>query len=253
LENGRSVRKGYHLKDTIHFSPEEGRYTITFINLVRTKDQSYAGIIATVKQKDDSKPFYVAIPAVNSTGDVDLQTTVLATIRDYNWDVKMKNAFYRSLAEYLEMPHTKEGIGKGWSKERIRFISSQIEGDVSTNPRVQKNETDDRVFTKVEHEAMFPGGAEGWRRFLETNLNANVAADDGAKPGIYTVKLQFIVDKEGNISNVQAIDVPRACPSCGPEGVKVIRKSPKWNPAMQNGRKVTYQAVQFITFQVVKG
>jgi periplasmic protein TonB len=129
----------------------------------------------------------------------------------------------------------------------LMLLSAEaIAQDTATNKKI------DPVFTKVEQEAKFPGGVDGWRQFLERNLNANVAANDGARPGNYTVKLQFIVDKEGNISNVQAVDVPKACPSCGPEGVKVIRKSPKWIPAMQNGKQVTYQAVQFITFQVAR-
>lgn len=110
----------------------------------------------------------------------------------------------------------------------------------------------DKVFTKVEKEAKFPGGMEGWKRYLERNLNANVAADDGAPTGNYTVKVQFIVDKEGGISNVQAIEVPKACPSCGPEAVKVIKKGPKWEPAVQNGRNVIYQAIQYVTFQVAE-
>lgn len=110
----------------------------------------------------------------------------------------------------------------------------------------------DKVFTKVEKEAKFPGGLEGWRRYLERNLNANVAADDGAPVGNYSVKVQFIVDKQGNISNVQAIEKPKACPSCGPEAEKVIKRGPKWEPAVQNGRNVIYQAIQYITFQVAE-
>ncbi len=35
---------------------------------------------------------------------------------------------------------------------------------------------------------------------LKETLNANVAADDGAPAGNYTVKVQFIVDKEGGIA-----------------------------------------------------
>ncbi len=93
---------------------------------------------------------------------------------------------------------------------------------------------------------------EGWKRYLERNLNANVAADDGAPGGNYTVKVQFVVDKEGGISNVEAIEVLKACPGCGPEAIKVIRKGPKGEPAIQNDRKVIYQAIPYITFQVAE-
>jgi protein TonB len=110
----------------------------------------------------------------------------------------------------------------------------------------------DKLFTKVEKEARFPGGMEAWKKYLERNMNANVAAEDGAGKGNYTVKVQFIVDKEGNVSNVEAIEVPAACPTCGLEAVKVIKKGPRWEPAIQNGRKVIYQALQFVTFQVTE-
>ncbi|TDH21318.1 energy transducer TonB [Segetibacter sp. 3557_3] len=117
----------------------------------------------------------------------------------------------------------------------------------------KKQEEDyDKVFTKVEKEAKFPGGPGAWQKYLERNLNAQVASDDGAPVGNYTVRVQFIVDKTGAISNVQAVEVPKACPSCGPEAVKVIKRGPAWEPAVQNGRNVIYQAIQHITFQVAE-
>lgn len=133
------------------------------------------------------------------------------------------------------------------------FVAPPVEKGTGIVEAPKKVEEDyDKVFTKVEKEAKFPGGMEGWKRYLERNLDANVAANDGAPTGNYQVKVQFIVDKTGAISNVQAIDVPSACPSCGPEAVKVIRKGPKWEPAVQNGRNVIYQAIQFVTFQVAE-
>lgn len=110
----------------------------------------------------------------------------------------------------------------------------------------------DITFKKVEHEAKFPGGLEAWKKYLERNLNANIAADNGAPAGLYTVTLQFVVDRNGMISNIETVQVPKACPDCGSEAIRVIKKGPKWEPAIQNGNKVMYQAVQKITFQVVE-
>jgi hypothetical protein len=111
---------------------------------------------------------------------------------------------------------------------------------------------DANYYSRVEKEAQFPRGPEGWRKYLERNLDANVAANDGAPAGNYTVKVQFIVDKTGAISDVKAVEIPEACPSCGPEAVRVIEKGPKWEPAVQNGRNVIYQAIQFVTLQVAE-
>jgi protein TonB len=153
-----------------------------------------------------------------------------------------------------KLEETKIGTINQEGKKDEGFVAPPVEekgtGVVEAPKKVEEDY--DKVFTKVEKEAKFPGGPEAWKRYLERNLNANVAAEDGAPTGNYTVKVQFIVDKEGTISNVQAIEVPKACPSCGPEAVKIIKKGPKWDPAVQNGRNVIYQAIQFVTFQVAE-
>lgn len=152
-----------------------------------------------------------------------------------------------------KLEETKIGTINQEGKKDDGFVAPPVETGTGVVAAPKKVEEDyDKVFTKVEKEAKFPGGMEGWKRYLERNLDAQVASNDGAPAGQYQVKVQFIVDKEGNISNVQAIDVPKACPSCGPEAVKVIKKGPKWEPAVQNGRNVIYQAIQFVTFVVAE-
>ena len=151
-----------------------------------------------------------------------------------------------------KLEETKIGVINQEGKKDEGFVAPPVEakgtGVVEAPKKVEEDY--DKVFTKVEKEAKFPGGMDGWKRYLERNLNANVASDEGAPEGNYTVKVQFIVDKEGGISNVQAIEVPKACKGCGDEAVKVIKKGPKWEPAVQNGRNVIYQAIQYVTFQV---
>jgi len=152
-----------------------------------------------------------------------------------------------------KLEDTKIGVINQEGKKDEGFVAPPVETGTGVVAAPKKVEEDyDKVFTKVEKEAKFPGGMDGWKKYLERNLDAQVAANDGAAPGNYTVKVQFIVDKQGNISNVQAIEVPKPCPSCGPEAVKVIKKGPKWEPAVQNGRNVIYQAIQFVTFQVAE-
>jgi protein TonB len=85
----------------------------------------------------------------------------------------------------------------------------------------------------VEIESAYPGGLEGWRRFL---LKTFHYPETAAEQGIHgTVVVQFIVDQEGNISNAEAISGPVELRE---EAVRTIRKSGKWTPAIQNGRKV---------------
>ncbi len=108
----------------------------------------------------------------------------------------------------------------------------------------------DSIFTSVQVEAQFPGGQDAWKRFLERNLNSQVPADNGAPAGNYTVTVSFLVDKDGNISQVKALNDPGY--GCSDEAVRVIKKGPNWISAIQNGRNVIYRQKQNITFQVTE-
>lgn len=112
----------------------------------------------------------------------------------------------------------------------------------------KKEEDESKVFEKVEVEAAFPGGERAWRTFLERNLDANTPVDNGAPEGSYTVTVQFIVDKEGNISDVKSLSSHGF--GMEEEAVKIIRKGPKWIPAVQNGRQVKAYRKQPVTFVV---
>ncbi|MFM7671607.1 MAG: energy transducer TonB [Bacteroidota bacterium] len=109
-------------------------------------------------------------------------------------------------------------------------------------------EDENQIFEKVEIEASFPGGEAKWRQYLERNLSTFNPADEGAPAGTYTTYVQFVVDKEGNISDVRALTNH----GYGMEdaAVKVIKKGPKWSPAIQNQRQVKAYRKQPITFRV---
>jgi periplasmic protein TonB len=112
----------------------------------------------------------------------------------------------------------------------------------------KKEDDENKVFEKVEVEASFKGGEKEWRRYLERNLDANTPVENGAPQGSYTVVIQFIVDKEGKISDVK----PLTNHGYGmeDEAAKIIRKGPNWVPAIQNGRTVKAYRKQPITFVV---
>jgi len=112
-----------------------------------------------------------------------------------------------------------------------------------------KDETNyDATFTKVEVEASFPGGASAWQKYVQRNVNGQVASDNGAPAGSYTVYVQFIVDKEGNISDVKALTNHGY--GIEDEAIRAIKRGPKWTPAIQNGRNVKAYRKQPITFVV---
>ena len=117
-----------------------------------------------------------------------------------------------------------------------------------TSNTISEVDQDNKVFEKVEVEAAFPGGLQAWRRFLERNLNAQVPSDKGAPEGSYTVVAKFIVDKGGNVSDVRT--QTKHGYGMEEEAVRVIKRGPKWTPAIQNGRNVRAYRKQPITFIV---
>lgn len=110
----------------------------------------------------------------------------------------------------------------------------------------KKDEEDyDKTFTKVEIESEYPGGNGAWMRYLNKNFKYPQEAIDNEIQG--TVVVQFIVDKEGNVSDVEAVSGPSELKD---EAIRVIKKSGKWTPAVQNGRQVKSYKKQPIVFKL---
>jgi periplasmic protein TonB len=109
---------------------------------------------------------------------------------------------------------------------------------------------EDKVYTKVEIEAEFPGGAGKWKKYLENNLSGFNPADNGAQAGTYQVIVRFIVAKDGSVSDVVA--ETNYGSGMEEEAVKVIKRGPKWTPAQQNGSYVKAYRKQPITFVVAE-
>ena len=112
----------------------------------------------------------------------------------------------------IQAPVAQEGAAKG----------------IIETPKKTEPET---IFTKVEIESQYPGGSDAWVRFLLKNFR--VPEDGSAVEG--TVVVQFIVDKEGKVSDVHAVSGPE---SLYAEAERVIRKSGNWTVAIQNGQPV---------------
>lgn len=98
----------------------------------------------------------------------------------------------------------------------------------------------------VNIEAQYPGGQSEWRRFLERNLSYPESAEENGIQG--DIWLQFIVDKEGNISEITALNDLGG--GLAEEAIRIIKRSKKWKPAEYNGKKVTYRQKQKVTFRI---
>jgi protein TonB len=127
-------------------------------------------------------------------------------------------------------------------------VDPPVEGPTNVVAAPKKQRDIDSIFIDVQYEAIFPGGPDGWRKYLERNLNKDLPSENGAPANDYTVIVSFIVDRFGVISDVKAENDPGY--GTKEEAIKIIRKSPTWEPAVQNGTKVVHRQKQKITFRV---
>lgn len=104
------------------------------------------------------------------------------------------------------------------------------------------------IFSRVEVEAGFPGGQPAWQIFLEKNLKGDVPVNNGAPVGIYRVLVQFVVSKEGFVSDVKSIT--NLGYGMEQEVVRTIKKSGVWIPAQQDKRFVKAYRTQPVVFMV---
>lgn len=102
----------------------------------------------------------------------------------------------------------------------------------------------------IEKEAHFSGEEAGWRKFLQRNLDPDVPVRNRAPEGTYMVIVQFIVDKEGHVTDIKPLT--KFGFGMEDEVIRILRKSPKWIPAIQFGRNVKAYRKQPVTFMVTK-
>ncbi|MEJ7611105.1 MAG: energy transducer TonB [Ferruginibacter sp.] len=136
------------------------------------------------------------------------------------------------------------------SENTAPVVQAPVEDKGTQVVEAPKAVEEDKIFTKVEIEAEYPGGQGAWGNYLRKNLNGQVATDNSAPSGTYTVIVRFIVAKDGSISDV----TPETSVGFGmeQEAVKVIKKGPKWKPAQQNGNIVKAYRRQPISFVVTE-
>jgi protein TonB len=86
----------------------------------------------------------------------------------------------------------------------------------------------------VDEEAMFPGGYPGMMKFIQENYvipNSILEEGTGGR-----VVLRFVVEKDGQVSNVSVIQ--SLSNDCDKAAIKVIQRMQNWKPARINGRVV---------------
>lgn len=89
------------------------------------------------------------------------------------------------------------------------------------------------VYDSVDQSAEYPGGLNGVRKYIADNVDSSGMEGEGQ----LTVKLRFIVERDGTVSDVKATS-KSGNNDFDSEAIRVVKKLKKWTPAKKNGENV---------------
>ncbi len=92
------------------------------------------------------------------------------------------------------------------------------------------------IFTIVEENAEFPGGNIEMMKYMQKNTQYPTMAREAGISG--KCFLKFVVNENGDISNVEVLKGVPGCGDCDKEAIRVVKSMPKWKAAKMTGRAV---------------
>lgn len=113
-------------------------------------------------------------------------------------------------------------------------------------PKEKPNEDEPHPF--VDEPAEFPGGYAEMMKYFGKNMRYPEIALQAGIEG--KANMQFVVEKNGSISNVNVQTGVRNCPECDKEATRVIKAMPQWKPGKINGRVVRSYYSMPIAFKI---
>ena len=104
------------------------------------------------------------------------------------------------------------------------------------------------VFTTVNESAKYPGGMDVFYDYIASNVEYPSEAQAAKIEG--RVFVEFIVEQDGSISNIQLIKGIGG--GCDEEVIRVIKGMPKWIPGKNDGKPVRQKLIKNILFKKPK-
>ncbi len=111
----------------------------------------------------------------------------------------------------------------------------------------EENIEDDQPFVKVEQMPSFMGGdLMTFRNWVQSKVRFPQIAQENNISG--RVLLQFVIEKDGSLTNIQVLQTPDS--SLSDEAIRVLKTSPKWTPGKQRNQAVRVKYTLPIDFRI---
>ena len=134
---------------------------------------------------------------------------------------------------WLDADEYSEDNTKIQEDERENNMVGEVEKEIQKGP--DKN----GVYQIVDEMPKFPGGEDALMEYVSKNVVYPKEAQEKGISG--RVFVEFIVEKDGSVSNVNVLRGIGG--GCDEEAVRVFSSMPKWKPGKQDGKpvRVSYQ------------
>lgn len=121
-------------------------------------------------------------------------------------------------------------------------LGAPAKADVSS--AVPKIAPQDAIYNMVDKQPSFPGGLEAFGKFLSNTIHYPQSDREAGRSG--RVIATFIVERDGSLTDIKIVRTPSV--SMGDESVRVLLRSPKWNPGIKDGKAVRVSYTVPISF-----
>ena len=129
--------------------------------------------------------------------------------------------------------------------EDVISIDGDLGVDLLSGDDLKLAGDEGEIFDVVSKEPEFPGGVDAMFEWIRSHVVYPELARDMGIQGI--VYVQFVVNKDGSITQVQSKQAPHA--DLAKESERVVSMMPKWNPGEQAGKKVRVRYTLPIQFK----
>lgn len=143
-------------------------------------------------------------------------------------------------------PCTEEGSKNNPAVEAYRSYGETTEDEIAMEEQhIEVNQ--EEIYDVPQKQAQFPNNdMEGFYQYLSENIQYPKMAKQANIQG--KVYIQFVVEKDGSISNVKVLRGIGA--NCDEEAIRVIKNMPNWIPGEHDGELIRSRMILPIKFEL---
>ncbi|MDR2233323.1 MAG: M56 family metallopeptidase [Tannerella sp.] len=155
----------------------------------------------------------------------------------------ISNAKVSNLLRIADPPGT---IKNEFAENPVEVVSPMLQNpDVSASQQVG----DTTVYNIVDENPTFQAEDIAAQNYLALNVRYPVKAQEAGIQG--RIPVQFIVEKDGSLSNIQISNDKKIDPELDAEAIRVISSMPKWNPGKLKGNVVRVRFTLPVNFRLM--